>query len=202
VYIGDATVFSPLVLRPGDRQLNRAPDIGTGQREARRRARMQITGRCQSLDSGVGGRGGRRRVAWGAGQRPFGRCGADRGRGDPSDCQRGALDLVAVQRDERGHRDDGEVGVDPGVLDERVPAVPRGQPDLGQDLVGFERSAERSPQEFRRGDCAGACRAGRNQVGIERERRGGQLGRGVGVGQAAPNRSAVADGGMRDKPAR
>ena len=56
----------------------------------------------------------------------------------------------------RGHRHDGEVGVDPGVLDERVPAAPHRQPDLRQDLVGLQRGAERPLQEFRNGNGAGS----------------------------------------------
>ena len=102
----------------------------------------------------------------GAGQGPFGRRGPDRGRGHPGQGQGRAPDpaAVAVQLHQRGHRHDGEVGVDPGELGERVPAGPDRQPDLGQDLVRRQGRAVRPLEELARPGSRG-CRPGRPRPG-------------------------------------
>ena len=68
-----------------------------------------------------------------------------------------------------------------------------GYPDLGQQLVGFERSLEEPLEEVGGGDVTGTARAAGHERRIQGQQCCGQIGRGVAVRGRAPDRSAVAD---------
>src|SRR5439155_18827738 len=113
-------------------------------------------------------------------------------------------DLVAgaagAERELHGYRGRGEVADLALELEVGVPAVGRRDrhADLHEDLVGLERGRERAGEERCDGDPALARRACGDDLGAEREHRGGVVVGGIAVGEVAAERGQGSHQGIRD----
>ncbi len=117
-------------------------------------------------------------------------------------------DAATVDPDRRRHRHDRPLVLDPyELLVVGAPAGVLGDPDLGEDLVVADRGLEEVHEEVGRRDRARAAAAGDHELRAERQRRRPEVARGVGVGERASERAAVAHllvgelgGGLGDQP--
>src|SRR5881628_2679021 len=124
--------------------------------------------------------------------------------GSETDAGEADPDLVAgaagAERELHGYRGRGEVADLALELEVGAPAVGRRDrhADLHEDLVGLERGRERAGEERCDGDPALARRACGDDLGAEREHRGGVVVGGIAVGEVAAERGQGSHQGIRD----
>ncbi len=130
-----------------------------------------------------------------ADQRALDVAGAQRRRAQAAEGQRRAGDFAgAVFLDERRRRDNGEIAVAAGKLDEgsTVPLRPAGKRRAGQKLIGLQRRRHIGDRESGEIDLARAVLAGDRELGVERGSDRDQLGGRIEMAQRAAERAAVA----------
>ena len=109
-----------------------------------------------------------------------------------------------VERDQRGHAHEGEVARAARHLHEGAARAPRlvGDPHFDEQLAGPERRGEWPHEEPVRGHGAPGLLTGEGELRLECHHDGGELGGGIGVGEAAADGAAVANGQVTHEAAR
>src|SRR6266851_1993390 len=109
-------------------------------------------------------------------------------------------DGLAVHRQRDGHASQGEVAVATGELHPRLTGVrlQRRKVRLDEDLVGLEQGGQIADEEVLGGDRAPDAWPDDAECGVEAHGYGGELGRRIGVRQAAADGAARADRGVAD----
>ena len=106
-------------------------------------------------------------------------------------------DAVVTLGPHGGHTDDGPVlGPTVELLERPAERVELGDADLGEQFVGLEIGLEEPGVELADGDLALTAGALHDECAAEGEHHGREIGGGIGVGQRAANRAAMADLGI------